>query len=290
MNQKIQIGQSICFSIILFILFLGNMYAQVKITPEMRLNYIKNSDGSKTLNCELITYEDNIILLADLYVRFFTGIDSLIEVGSNYTNNKGIAIVNIPVNFQIPIDEEGFFRYVARFEGTDTIEFAESEVMYIDVNLDLTLEDVDSIHTIHVKASRISESGETIPVPEEDIYIYVPRMFGLLNIAEEWLDEQGEVTLEFPADLPGDSVGNISVVARFEEHDMFGTVEKRQSAKWGVPSDHEIPEAYRALWTHIAPTWMIITLTILLVGVWSHYIFVIYQLVKVRKEGKAIET
>lgn len=290
MNQKIQIGQSICFSIILFILFLGNMFAQEKITPEIRLNYIKNSDGSKTLKCELITYEDDIILLPDLYVRFFTGIDSLIEVGSNYTNNKGIAIVNIPVNFLVPVDEEGFFRYVARFEGTDTIEFAESEVMYIDVNLDMTLEDVDSIHTIHVKASRISKSGETIPVPEEDIYIYVPRMFGLLNIAEEWLDEQGEVTLEFPADLPGDSVGNISVVARFEEHDMFGTVEKRQNAKWGIPSDHEIPEAYRALWTHIAPTWMIITLTILLVGVWSHYMFVIYQLVKVRKEGKAIET
>ncbi|MCK5367862.1 MAG: hypothetical protein KAQ62_04895, partial [Cyclobacteriaceae bacterium] len=38
----------------------------------------------------------------------------------------------------------------------------------------------------------------------------------------------------------------------------------------------------RALWHTNAPLWMIITLIILLVGVWGHYIFVIINLFKLK--------
>ncbi len=39
----------------------------------------------------------------------------------------------------------------------------------------------------------------------------------------------------------------------------------------------------RELWTPIAPMWMIITLIIMLAGVWGHYIYAIVQLIGIRR-------
>jgi hypothetical protein len=39
----------------------------------------------------------------------------------------------------------------------------------------------------------------------------------------------------------------------------------------------------RELWTPIAPLWMIITLIIMLTGVWAHYIYAIIQLVLIKR-------
>ena len=83
-------------------------------------------------------------------------------------------------------------------------------------------------------------------------------------------------TVEFPDDLPGDSIGMVTIVAMFQDHGEYGNVEMRQTIQWGIPSDHSLPESHRALWTQFAPSWMVITLSILLAGVWSHYFFVNY--------------
>ena len=104
------------------------------------------------------------------------------------------------------------------------------------------------------------------------------------------LDDNGEISIEFPDDLPGDAEGFLEVVVRFDEHYLFGNVEKRQRMQWGQATRHKIPESYRALWTQIAPLWMIVTLSIMLAGVWSHYLYVIIQLIRIKKMGKKSET
>ena len=111
-------------------------------------------------------------------------------------------------------------------------------------------------------------------------------MFSQLPVGEGYLDEEGNAEIEFPSDIPGDDNGYITIVAKFEDHPAYGNVEKRQQIAWGIPGIHSSGESQRELWTEIAPKWMIITLTIMLLGVWGHYIFAIVSLIRIKKAEK----
>jgi len=78
----------------------------------------------------------------------------------------------------------------------------------------------------------------------------------------------------------------VHVFARIEENEQFANIEVSQNHLWGIPSIHGVSGSHRALWTEIAPMWMIVTLTILLSGVWGNYIYVIIQLILIKRESK----
>jgi hypothetical protein len=256
------------------------------IDPFLELFYTKNTDDEMWLKATLVYYvERQPVILDGQVVKFFAGEDSVIALGEAVTDDEGIAMLRVDTYPERAEDLDGVIRYFAEFEGNDTIYPTEMDTYIKDVNLKMVLEIVDSVKTVQAIATYDSE-GEIIPAADEDIYFFVPRMFSDLPVGEEFLDEEGQITIEFPDDIPGDADGYLEVVARFDQHYLFGTVEKRERIQWGIPTKHEIPESYRALWTQIAPMWMIITLSIMLAGVWSHYIFVIIQLVRIRKIGK----
>ena len=143
----------------------------------------------------------------------------------------------------------------------------------------------DSVKTITVNAFA-KENGIETPVAGETVKVYVPRMFSNLLIGELTLDDAGTSTLEFPSDLPGDKDGNLTIIAKFEENATFGNVEKREILNWGLLTDYSVPATHRALWTKTAPKWMIYTLSVLLAGVWGHYLFAIISLIRIRMNAK----
>ena len=69
----------------------------------------------------------------------------------------------------------------------------------------------------------------------------------------------------------------------------MGMLRSSQNLKWGVPTDYSQPSTHRALWTKTAPKWMIYTLSILLAGVWGHYLFAIISLIRIRIDAKKQE-
>jgi hypothetical protein len=110
-------------------------------------------------------------------------------------------------------------------------------------------------------------------------------MFSRLPIGEVSLDETGKGSVEFPSDLPGDSLGNLQVVAFIAENESYGNIESATTVQWGKPKQ-TLSLTHRALWTQIAPMWMIVSLTFLLIGVWAHYVYVLAQILKIRIKGK----
>ncbi|MBE0679080.1 MAG: hypothetical protein IH592_09995, partial [Bacteroidales bacterium] len=122
------------------------------------------------------------------------------------------------------------------------------------------------------------------PVTGEEIGVYVPRMFSLLPVSIGMLDENGSFRMKFPDDIPGDSLGNLTIIGRFNDHYLFGNVERREEVGWGTEAKIAAP-VYRSLWSTLAPKWMIISLAIMLLGVWGHYTYVIINLFRIRKEG-----
>ena len=155
-----------------------------------------------------------------------------------------------------------------------------SENTFKKVIFDMTLSVVDSIKTVTVTAHTF-ENGKEIPVSGETVSVFVPRMFSNLVIGEITLDDSGSGSLEFPNDLPGGKDGNLLIVAGFIENETFGNIEKRETIHWGLPTDY-LPTSHRALWTQRAPSWMIYTLSVLLAGVWGHYLFAIISLIRIK--------
>jgi hypothetical protein len=273
----------------LVILFSVQTFAQEKtmISPYISLQYLKNTDNQRILRTAL-TYSKNRmeLPLQGMEISFYKGTDKEL-ITKVVTDNKGIAKIDLTNDLKLPVDKDGMWAFSTEFKGNDTIEAGTSEITIKDVRLDMALTLVDTIKTIGLNAF-IKENGKDKPVSGEVVKIYVPRMFSLLPVGEVTLDETGAGTLEFPSDLPGDTTGNLTIIAKFEENPAFGNVEKQSTIKWGVPTAYSEPKFHRALWTKTAPRWMIYTLSILLAGVWGHYLFAIISLIRIRIDAKRL--
>jgi hypothetical protein len=268
--------------------FSGYLFSQevTKITPYIQLQYFKNTDDLRILQTTL-TYSMNRmeLPLAGMEISFFTGGDKKDLITTALTDLKGVARFELRNDMKLKADMKGMWAFSSEFRGNDTIEEGTSEITVKDVRLEMALTEVDSIKTITVKAF-IRDNGKEKPVSGEIVKLYVPRMFSLLPISDLTLDDSGSASLEFPSDLPGDKEGNLTLIAKFEENATFGNVEKRETIKWGLPTDYSVPRTHRALWTKTAPRWMIYTLSVLLAGVWGHYLFAIISLVRIKKNAK----
>lgn len=259
------------------------------ISPYISLNYFKNSDDQRYLETAL-TYSMNRmeIPLRGMKISFYSGTDKKELLGTGITNEKGISTFELSTTGSITKNREGLYAFSAEFAGNDTIETGSSDLLIRDVKLEMVLSEVDSVKTISLSAFT-TENNKDVPVSGETVIVYVPRMFSLLQVGEVSLDENGTGILEFPSDLPGDADGNITIISKFEEHPDFGNVERRIETKWGVRSVNSTPVAHRALWTKTPPWWMIITLSILLMGVWGHYLFAVISLIRIKRDSKKNE-
>jgi hypothetical protein len=155
-----------------------------------------------------------------------------------------------------------------------------------DVFLELGFDIEDSVKILTVQAQELNGEGELIPVEGLDINIGVQRLYSVLPVDAVETDEEGIGILEFPDDVPGDSAGMITVVARIEEHDHFGTVTKTGSVNWGLPVSYELKKLPRQLFTDEAPLWMIIAVFIVLVGAWYHFFLSVFKLRKIKTLAK----
>jgi hypothetical protein len=149
--------------------------------------------------------------------------------------------------------------------------------------LDVTPVKEDSIVSVKVKFVDLSTGTET-PVDSTALAVYVKRMFSPLKLGEGTTDEAGEASVEIPNNLPGDDKGNITLLARLDESETYGILETAASQQWGTPVSYEVKKLPRALWSPQPPVWMLVTFVILMTVVWGHYIVIIFELFRLRKE------
>lgn len=273
---------------LLFLIFQVSLKADKpeKFSTNLDFTYLKKADDSKLLKVNLyIMVNRKAVPVIGVPVNITLNADTKNIIVN--TNKEGIAYLVIDKNTKLN-EVNGTINFQAAFNGNDTLESIVQEISLKDATILLTFDQVDSLRTVNAKFIEIY-GADTLPVAGQTVSFYVPRMLSFLKIAEETTDESGNISFEFPIDLPGQKNGMITVVARIEENETYANIEVMKAIKWGVPIINPVPESHRALWTQVAPVWMIITLSIMLVGVWSHYIFTIIQLFLIRKEGKNIQ-
>lgn len=124
-------------------------------------------------------------------------------------------------------------------------------------------------------------------VEEIDLFFYVQRTFSLLPIGDYFntTDENGEVRVEFPSDLPGDSAGNVTVIVKLLEAEEFLDSEIKETINWGVPTYFSPKDNLRTLWTAgaNAPISLLLLVNILIAAVWGVIFFIIYKIYLISK-------
>jgi hypothetical protein len=158
-----------------------------------------------------------------------------------------------------------------------------------NAKINLAFDQKDSVREIKAVITKTDADGKIIPVPKVEVKVYVKRTFSLLPIEGENLktDESGEATVVFPNDIPGDTVGNLTVIARVEDNDELGELEASKVVKWGVPVIENHIVMRRALWASgaNAPIPLVITVCTIIAGVWGIIIYIFVQLIKIKKIG-----
>lgn len=118
------------------------------------------------------------------------------------------------------------------------------------------------------------------PVEGLTVSFFAKRLFGLLPLGETETDKDGSAGLEFPGGLPGDSHGNVEIVARVEVSKSL-TATGHAVVRWGIPVPAKAESFPRALWSPQAPRGLVWTIIALLMIVWSTYGFVVYHLIQI---------
>jgi hypothetical protein len=149
---------------------------------------------------------------------------------------------------------------------------------------------VDSVKQVKATVTKPDNHGKDTAVKGVDVLFYIKKSFGLLPIgdAASTTDENGDALAEFPVDVPGDQSGNVTVIAKIEDNEKTGELETSQTTSWAVPTNSEHEDPKRALWASAnnAPIPLVITVTSIVVLVWGIIIYILSQLIAIKKAGK----
>ncbi len=254
------------------------------ISPSVELISIQKSDKSVDLKISVkAKIEKKMRKMYGLKVNIFQVTDSADqELGSVITDRNGQAVFNVKAE-QVATSKEGMIHFKTVLGPVKKMESSEAEVTVKRALLTITPVKDDSLYSVQAKLVDLA-TGEETPVPQAALGIFVKRSFNPLKIGEITTDENGEGSTEVANNLPGDARGNITLLVRLDENETYGNLEASVVQQWGVPVSDKIEDQPRALWSSHPPLWMLITFIILMLAVWGHYIVIVYELFRLRKE------
>lgn len=239
---------------------------QVKILARVRSKV--DTKWQNTAGVEVSFYKDEVIP------------ENLI--GKDTSNSKG------ETSRMVPVQEESA-TYWASVKDHPDFEDVEETVTINPSVLTLELVEEDSMRYVKVFVGVPNDSGQVVPVPEVECKIFVQRLFGNMPLGEpETTDEEGNITVEFPAGVPGDVAGQITIVAKVAEHEILGNVETSKAINWGVPVVSEDFYAKRRLWSarDNSPIALVIVVNAALVGIWGVIFYIFWEIFRINRIGK----
>jgi hypothetical protein len=286
--KKFKIFSLRAFILLTVFILSSNVKAQDQdatlIAPSLELVSVQKAD--KTIDCKVKiqakvngTFTKLPLLKVSIVNVTAT---SETPLGFAITDRNGKATINVKGEGLVA-DAEGKVTLKAVFAGNKQMDPSDAEVAIKRAMLVITPTIADSVYTISAKIVDIS-TGAEVPVPEAAIGLFVKRTFNPLKVGEGTTDINGEVAIEVPKNLPGNEKQIITLIGRLDENELYGNLEASVEQPWGTIISNQNKIAPRALWSNRVPIWMLVTFILLMTVVWGHYIVIIYELIRLRKE------
>lgn len=287
MKNIVNLFYSFLLIIAVSILAVQPGYGQKKDRVRMKMAYKKDRDAERsiliTLNAgsgkSMHGVKNGLVSLST------TQGDSTIILAELATDTLGIARLYLEKGYKLPLNEDGIALITGNYDGDENYNSASNDLQIKDLDIVMMFDERDSVKYLAIKAKEFDSEGQKVPVEDLDVNIGVKRLFSVLPLGKVSTDADGWAELELPTDLPGDSTGNLVLVAQVDEHDVYGTVVNTASKEWGVPVSYEVKPLPRQLFTDEAPFWMIASVFIILLGAWYHFFLSVSKLIKLNKAG-----
>lgn len=225
--------------LIVFILLLhlgGTAFSQTeKNSLSLSINYFNNNNQTQYLVASAKSKIDGRFqMIAGIPINFYIGTKSPENlIGNGVTNNNGEALVFIPAKAKSEWNKSSKVNFVVASKELKTFDEAEGtlEISKAKIQID-TLAD----RTINATLLELKDSI-WIPVIAADVRIAIKRLGADLNVAETptyATDSLGVASAEFKQDsLPGDSKGNLVLIAHIDNHDLYGNLSSEKMVPWG---------------------------------------------------------
>jgi hypothetical protein len=180
-------------------------------------------------------------------------------------------------------------KFIAVVKGKEDEIATELDITKAKIALDTASD--GSTRSITVQVMKY-ENGEWVPADEVEMKVGIQRLGGILSAADEethTTDSSGTITVELSKDsLPGDKLGNIVLVAKVEDNDLYGNLQVEKTVPWGVASNASTDFFdQRKLWStnFRTPLWLLFMAYSIIIGVWGTIIYLVLQIIKIKKLG-----
>ncbi len=217
-----------------------------------------------------------------------TNIENL--VAKLTTNKNGKAKAILPPSLKEAWATSSLHKFIVVAEGKEEEDpVTELEITKAKIQIDTLSE--EGVRSIKVQVMKF-EKNEWLPANEVEMKVGIQRHGGILSAGDEetyTTDSSGMVMVELKKDsLPGDEKGNIVLVAKVEENDLYGNLSIEKTVHWGV--DKKFEKNFfeqRTLWStrFRTPFWLLFMAYSIVIGVWGTIIYLIFQMVKIKKLG-----
>jgi hypothetical protein len=209
------------------------------------------------------------------------------SLGKSMTDEKGIAIIFIP-----PSAKEEWMKSETRefLVKTETTALYDSTVATTSITKSKIRIDTGADKKI-VATLLALKNGTWVPVSGVDMVLAVKRMGGDLLTDQNpthTTDSLGQASVDFAiAGLAGDSAGNLTLIAKVEDNDLYGNLTSEKSVPWGVAASYVSDVNKRTLFARRgrSPIWLIFMTYSIGVAVWAVILYLAFQIWRIKKLG-----
>jgi hypothetical protein len=208
------------------------------------------------------------------------------------TGGDGLAKVILPPSVKELWNGSAQANFIASSTASKEFDEIQTELAVTKSKISLDTSSDEQSRKITATVTEIKD-GKWVPAKEVEMKIGIRRLSSILPIGEEetyTTDSTGEVVAEFKKDsLPGDEKGNIVLVAKVEENELYGSLVTEKSVPWGVYKKSKNNLNERTLWAtgDKVPTWLLFMAYVIAGSVWGVLIYLVFQLFKIIKIGRA---
>jgi len=291
MKAKIKIFLPIAVCITLLAAIAYPSCAQDKGKVRLDINYFQIDNGLPTLNTLVRTRIDRRYEPVEgVDVKYYLNeIDENSFLGSTLTDPDGRAIFQLSESFKPIWDTTNVFTFYAVLVDDPNYEDADDDVEVSKARMTMELLE-DEGKQLKVVVNKYLEDGSLEPATEVSLIIKVKRTFGFLKIGDDSYetDDNGEVVVDFPDDIPGGMTGELTIIASIDDNDDFGNLQIKDTAKWGTQIANEDFFAERSLWAKRdrAPYWLLIFPNLIIIGIWGTLIYLVYLIFRIKRMGR----
>lgn len=278
------------FTIILTLLLAALSSAQVaKNTLIPGLGYFNDNNRVQYLKANTKTkLNGKFKQVSGIHLNFYINSESPANLlGKAVTNDKGQAILFIPPSANVEWNKSPKQSFIVVSDASK-----QYDAVHSDINLTKARIQIDTLAERKISAT-LSELRDSawMPVRGVDLKVVVKRMDGNLNVNETPVyttDSLGAVSADFKQDkLPGDSAGNLILIAEVDDNDIYGNLTAERSVPWGMVSRYVPAYNQRSLfarrgWSPLWLEWMAYTT---IAVVWGVLLYLFIQIKRLKKLG-----